>query len=146
MYKRILMPIDGSECSRQAVEHGLELARRTEARVTFLYVVEDPLYYARHAVAEYGELYEELRRGGQEVLDAARRQAEAYGVVSETVLVEKPLAHPVDAILEAEEQHDLTVLGTHGRRGFSRIMLGSVAEGVLRRSSRPQLVIHCRGD
>ena len=143
MYQNILIPLDGSDCSEKAAQQGLELAARLGGSVTFLYVVEDPLYYARNAVSTYGTIYEDLREIGREVLDSARKRAELAGVAAETVLVDTPMAHPVDAILEAEAEHDLTVMGTHGRRGFNRLLLGSVAEGVLRRSRKPQLVIRC---
>ena len=145
MYRHILIPTDGSECSEVALQQGLELAERFGASVTFLYVVEDPLYYARNAVATYPDLYADLRQAGREILEAARVRARELGVESRTVLVDDPATHPVDAILEAEADHDLTVIATHGRRGFNRIMLGSVAEGLLRRSSKPQLVIRCGG-
>lgn len=144
MYRRILIPTDGSECSEEAMQQGLDLASRLDATVSFLYVVEDPLYYARTALAAYGDFYEDLRRVGHAVLAEAQRKAEERGVSAEVILVDTPLAHPVDSILEAEGAHDLTVMGTHGRRGFNRWVLGSVAEGVLRRSSKPQLVIRCR--
>lgn len=143
MYERILIPIDGSDCSEEAMRQGVELASQLEATASFLYVVEDPLYYARNAVAAYGDFYEDLRRVGREVLAQAQRRAEERGVSAQVILVDTPLSHPVDAVLEAEGEHDLTVMGTHGRRGFNRWVLGSVAEGVLRRSTKPQLVIRC---
>lgn len=147
MYKRILIPTDGSVCSDYAVKEGLKLADTFGANVTFLYVLENPLtgYYAvPDGAAYYANIDQDMRRYAEETLRNTRQWAEDFGVQAETKLIED--GHPIKAILETEAGHDLVVMGTHGRRGVDRMILGSVCEGVLRRSSVPLLVIRCPED
>lgn len=142
MYKRILMPTDGSACADQAMEHGLELARLMNAEVTFLHVLENPLTsgYATPETLPYSaQLYQDLKDAANQILKRASERADSLGVKSSTKLVEN--RDPVQAIHEAEEGHDAVVMGTHGRRGFNRWMFGSVAEGALRRSRKPFLLV-----
>lgn len=142
MYKTMLLPTDGSSCSQLAVEHALQLAKTLESRVIFLNVVENPLaIYAMPETLSYNqELYGTLKQQGQDVLHKAKTLADTYGVASEIKLIEQQ--NPIDAILEQAEACDLIVMGTHGRRGFDRWVLGSVTEAVLRRTNKPCLIIH----
>lgn len=145
MIRRILIPTDGSACSEGAIRHGLELAQELDAEVTFLFAIEDPaatMYAAPELVGYRQEMIDALRAAGVEALARARRMADKAGVASETTLVENE--RPVTAIHEAEADHDLVVMGTHGRRGFDRFVFGSVAEGALRRAEVPYLMV--RGD
>lgn len=144
MYKRILMPTDGSNCSQQAIREGLEVAKNMGARVTFLYALENisSSFWISPESVPYGlELLEDLKRVGSEALSKAAELAQAAGVEAETKLVE---ARPVEAILAEAKNHDLVVMGTHGRSGLDRFMLGSVTEAVLHRSERPVLVLRCK--
>ncbi|GIW29952.1 MAG: universal stress protein [Meiothermus sp.] len=144
MYKRILMPTDGSNCSQQAIREGLEVAKNMGARVTFLYALENissSLWISPESVPYGLELLEDLKRVGSEALSKASELAQAFGVEAETRLVE---ARPVEAILNEAKNHDLIVMGTHGRSGLDRFMLGSVTEAVLHRSDRPVLVLRCK--
>lgn len=142
MYQRILIPTDGSETAKYALEHGLQLAKKFGATVTILHIVENPLtagYTAPQTLPYAAELYQDLLDAGKEILDNARLHAEEMGVTAEVTLLENN--DPVSAITEAEKTHDLVVMGTHGRSGFNRWMFGSVAEGALRRSQKPFLVL-----
>ena len=142
MYKKILMPTDGSPSSELAIKQGLELAKLTGAEVTFLHTLENPLaagYVAAANMAYSAELYEDLRNSANQLLEHVVAMALEKGVTAKGVLVED--VDPVQAIHEAEKDHDLVVMGTHGRRGFNRWMFGSVAEGALRRSTVPYLVV-----
>ena len=141
MYKNILLPVDGSPCSDAALDHGLKLAKTLSANITLLHSVENPLhvYVVPETLAYNQELYEALKKSGQEVLAKAKAKAEALGVQAETKLLENTA--PLEAILGNLEACDLVVMGTHGRRGFDRWMFGSVAEGVLRHANKPCLMI-----
>ncbi len=142
MYQRILMPTDGSGCARNAMRKGLELAKQLGAEVTFIHVLENPLvagYAAPEALPYSAQLYQDLKQAGREILDEALAEAEEVGVKAEAELIEN--RRPADAIHDAEENHDLVVMGTHGRRGVDRWMFGSVAEAALRRAAKPFLVI-----
>lgn len=143
MAQRILIPIDGSECSTRVISQGLDLARAFDAAVTFLYVVEEPVVEV-YGVSYGAQLHRDMLKAGDEALDRALARAQASNVPARTQLVEDQ--HPADAILKAEADHELTVMGTHGRRGLRRMMLGSVAEEVMRRSGRTHVVVSCVAD
>lgn len=140
--KRVLMPTDGSACSETAIREGLEIAKALGAEVTFLYALENPavMVDATPSMAAYvPQLYEDLKDNAHEALNQAQSLADEAHVPAHTRLVEHQ--RPADAIHEAEQTHDMVVMGTHGRRGFNRVMFGSVAEGALRRAKKPYLMI-----
>jgi nucleotide-binding universal stress UspA family protein len=141
MYKRILLPIDESSGSKAALEHGVRLAKTLGARVILLHAVENPLslYAVPETIAYNKELYDTLKETGRKTLNAARTLAESQGVETEVKLLENTA--PLEAILGTSQDCDLIVMGTHGRRGFDRWMFGSVAEGVLRHTDKPCLMI-----
>lgn len=142
MYEKILIPTDGSSGAEEAVRQGLELAKLAGSEVTFMHVLENPLTagYATPETLPYSaQLYEDLKASGVELLERAVQRAEGKGLKAAGVLVES--GDPVQAINAAEADHDLVVMGTHGRRGFNRWVFGSVAEGALRQSTKPYLLI-----
>jgi len=144
MYKKILMPTDGSACSQKAISEGLDVAKSMGASVTFLYAVENissTLWISPESVPYGLELIEDLKRVGGEALSKASELAKDAGVDAETKLVE---TRPVEAILAEAKNHDLIVMGTHGRSGLDRFMLGSVTEAVLQRSDKPVLVLRSK--
>jgi nucleotide-binding universal stress UspA family protein len=141
MYKRILMPTDGSALSEEAIRQGLELASVLGATVSFLYVLESPmtLYQTPESISYLPQLYDDLRETADAALIRAAGLAEEAGVEHNIRLIED--STPVDAISSLEPDYDLVVMGTHGRSGFNRWMFGSVAEGALRRATKPFLLI-----
>ncbi len=141
MFQRILIPTDGSPCSERAVRQGLELAKTLGAEVTFLHALENPLtfYAAPEMVSYQPQLHDDLKKAAELALARAAEEAERLGVKATTRLIEN--RDPVNAIHEAEQEHDLVVMGTHGRRGVNRWMFGSVAENALRRAEKPFLMI-----
>jgi nucleotide-binding universal stress UspA family protein len=142
MYRKILVPTDGSACSQHAVHEAVALAKALGAEITFLYALENPLTTGTaspEALPYSAQLWDDLKTMADEALTAATAVAESQAVRSTAVRVDNRA--PVQAILDAEEAHDLVIMGTHGRRGFNRWMFGSVAEGALRRAKRPFLLI-----
>lgn len=143
-YKRILVPIDGSPTSTKALVAALELARENSGRVRAIYALDE---LALISGFEYsGELIKAAREQGQKALDDALSYVQSSGVEGDTHLVETP-GKRLGEVVAAESsdwQADLVVVGTHGRRGLSRVLLGSGAESVLRLATVPVLVI--RGD
>lgn len=141
MYKRILLPVDGSACSKIALEHGLQLAKTLGSEVVLLHAVENPLsvYAVPETLAYNKELFDTLKETGRKTLDEAKALADAKGVMVQTKFLEN--IKPLEAILVNLKVCDLVVMGTHGRRGFDRWMFGSVAEGVLRHADKPCLMI-----
>ena len=146
MYKHILIPTDGSDCSELAVAEGLALATALKASVSFLYAVEDPMNsLSAPEVMHYApELYASAKQAAEAHLELKLEIAKEAGVAAEKILAERK--NPADAILEAEKDHDLVIIATHGRRGFNRFMFGSVAEAVIRRTTVPCLVIRSPKD
>jgi nucleotide-binding universal stress UspA family protein len=145
MYKNILVAVDGSPTADRGLQHAVTLAAEQHASLTALYVLD---VYA--AVSEmqmaYAGLYEQhletMRRYGRQVLDKAATMAAAGGVEVKCVLREVGVARAADVIAEeAAKGFDLLVLGTHGRRGLRRLMLGSDAELVLRMATIPVLLV-----
>jgi nucleotide-binding universal stress UspA family protein len=142
MIERILMPLDGSTASAHALPFGLTLARACHAELTLLHVVVDPraVFYALPPGVPYTpELASDLERAGRALLAAAAAKAGAAGVAARTQLAYDD--RPARAILAAETAHDLTILGSHGRRGLDRFFLGSATQEVLRRAEGPCLVV-----
>lgn len=144
MYKRILIPIDGSLCSEHTLRWGLQFAKALTAEVTFLHVLENPLSstYSLPGGASYAaELRQDLQEAGTASLENAKLRAKDAGVTCDAFMREDD--HPARAILHAEAAYHLTLMGTHSRRGLDRLFLGSVTEAVLRRSDKPHLILRC---
>jgi len=150
MYQKILVAVDGSETSARALSDEIELARESGARLQPLYVVDVPLMSYDIPGYDLSCVRDALREEGQHVLaDAAALMGKA-GVKGPTCMVETELMTGEDIahrIQRAAQEFDaeLVVMGTHGRRGVRRLMLGSVAERTLRIVTCPVLLIsgHC---
>ncbi|MDR6207985.1 universal stress protein [Paraburkholderia graminis] len=148
MYKKILVAVDGSETSSRALAAAVDLARASGARLQPLFVVDVPLL--SYDVPGYDPSYvrNALVEEGKHVLDAAAALMAASGVkgpprLVETELAGDDIAHRIQ--LAADEfGADVVVMGTHGRRGVQRLMLGSVAERFLRIATSPVLLISAR--
>ena len=141
MYTNILIPIDGSEASSQALREALKLAKEQGARVCLTHVYE-PM---KHVVTESAvDLTPAIRRQGEALLNEALEHASNAGVAATTALVAAGGRRIPAAIVEqaVAANADLIAMGTHGRGGIERLILGSVAEGVARRAGIPVLLIH----
>lgn len=138
---RILVAIDGSDTADEALSFALE--RHADADLTAIAVV-DPTAFAQGTVEMVQPNVDAWREKAEgeigSVLDEAVDRAEAAGVALETELV---YGSPARAIVEYADEHDVDqiIVGSHGRDGVSRVLLGSVAETVVRRSSVPVTVV-----
>ena len=144
MYAKILVPVDGSETSRLGLQHAILLAKDQKAALRLLHVVHDYLIAeGRHGLVKSGELLKELREQGQTILSGAVASARAQGVEADTATVETAMGPVGAAITEYAQQWpaDLIVIGTHGRRGIRRLVLGSDAEYVVRTTPVPVLLV-----
>ena len=148
MYKRILVPVDGSTTSNRALTSALQLARETGAQVRLLYVVEEMVYFSGYdQFGVYsGDLTAIVRESGQKVLDDSMAIATAAGVQADHVLVDTFTQRLGDVVADAAKawSADLVVVGTHGRRGIGRVLMGSGAEEIVRLAPVPVLVIRAR--
>jgi len=132
MFKRILVPVDGSETSNKALVAALQLAREGGGRIRILHFLDDLVFMSDYS-QDAGVLQAAREWAGQ-VLQEAMDVARASGVPADFHLVERPgrrLGEVVAAEADAWEA-DLVVVGTHGRRGVGRVLLGSGAEQVVR--------------
>jgi nucleotide-binding universal stress UspA family protein len=145
MYKHILIPTDGSELSNKAIRHGVALAKALGAEVTLATATEpwDAVVVGEVAVVLPPEQYEATASASAtNVLAAARQIAEQEGMTGCHALHIKE-RHPAEGIVEAakEKDCDLIVMASHGRRGFSRMILGSEAYEVVTHSAVPVLIV-----
>ncbi|MFB6107519.1 MAG: universal stress protein [Haloplanus sp.] len=141
MPDHVLVPFDGSDLSVRALDHAL--SSFPDAAVTVLYVVDpiDLVYEAEAGgtgVAE--EWFAAAREGADDVLDRAQARADEDDV---TLSREVIVGAAGREIVRYTEDHDVdhVVLGSHGREGLSRVLLGSVAEYVVRRAAAPVTVV-----
>lgn len=145
MYKRVLAPIDGSETSTCALDAALRIARESGAELVPLYVIDVPVtIYVDGGVAA-GAVHDTFVQEGEHVSAdalAKMQRANVHGAprVVEVTVPGEDVAHCI--LQEALAMHaDLVVMGTHGRRGFQRLVLGSVAERFVRLATCPVLLI-----
>ena len=144
MYKKILVPLDGSATAERGLQEAIGLAAPLKARLALLHVVDDfAMLVEMSSVASYKEMLDGLRQYGQNALDKAKRAAAESGVQADICLREVTQARISEVILEEAKRLscDLIVMGTHGRRGFSRLTMGSNADAVVRISSVPVLLV-----
>lgn len=146
MYKHILIATDGSEVATKGLEHGLSLAKVLNAALTIITITEPfPIFAAGSVgvgpsgptITDYESLQQQTAKS---ILVTAIKAAEDIGVKAETVHVAD--AQPAEAILEAAKSRncDIIVMGSHGRRGIGRIVIGSKTWEVIAHSDIPVLV------
>ena len=140
MYDRILVPTDGSTEGERAVEYAFELARLHDAEIYAIYVVNAASYGGLPMETAWDGISDALREEGQEAVDRVKELA-PDDVSVETAVLE---GTPSRVIVEeaSPENCDLVVMGTHGRGGIDRLLLGSVTERVVRSAPVPVLTVH----
>jgi len=144
MYRRILLPTDGSELCERAIRHGIALAKHAHAKVVGV-TLTLPLHSAvpRSFIPRNlaGIIHSETVKVAEEKLAVIQRHAEMAGVEFENVRESDD--HPWQAILRTakDKRCDLIVMASHGRRGVSAVVLGSETQKVLTHSSIPVLVV-----
>jgi universal stress protein A len=141
--RRILVPTDFSAASERALEFAASLAQHYHASLELLHVQEDPIYTAMYPDAYFADiegLRQQLTRDAERSLaDIVTKHPGVQGRTTSRVII----GRPASVILEqsANGGADLIVMGTHGRSGFAHLMLGSVAERVIRSSTCPVLTV-----
>jgi nucleotide-binding universal stress UspA family protein len=145
MYQRILVPSDGSPTSQRALEEALNLAKQVGqgAQLELLHVVEIILFPDSEIYFNYAELQKIMRSSGEKILAQAEKMVRQAGIAVQKRLLEADGERIASVIVEEARRWpaDLIVIGTHGRSGFSRILFGSVAEGVVHTADVPVLLI-----
>jgi nucleotide-binding universal stress UspA family protein len=145
MYKRILIPVDGSQTSIKALNAALRLAKESEGRVRIIHVVEELLHLAGYSeMGGYsGQLTAALHDAGVKLLQDMVAIADAAGVEADTRLFDDFGVHLGESVADEAKRWaaDLIVVGTHGRRGMGRMLMGSGAEQVIRLAPVHVLVV-----
>ena len=147
IFKRVLVPVDGSATSRAGLERAIALAKAARARLRLLHVVdENAVMQSIEPALNVGELLDSLVEGGRKILAESAALARRRGVKAETILYEVHIGRVADRILReaAKWRADVIVMGTHGRGGIGRLVMGSDAESVLRDSRVPVLLVKGR--
>ncbi|MDI9396005.1 MAG: universal stress protein [Euryarchaeota archaeon] len=141
-YRNIVIATDGSENTQRAISYGLEIAKLSGATVHAIYVVDTSSFSSIPMSTEggWGAMYEILKKEGEKAVSAIKNQGEAAGVEVRELVLE---GHPTNEIIEFSETNnvDLIVMGTLGKTGIDRFLLGSVAEKVVRGSKVPTMVV-----
>jgi nucleotide-binding universal stress UspA family protein len=145
MYSNILVALDGSETSARAFDAALRVADDSHALLHPLYLIDVPLVAFDTPGFDPQVIRDAFRHEGERVIGDARKRMAAQQVNGNPRIVEttgpgEDVAHRIE-LAAAECAADLIVMGTHGRRGFRRLVLGSVADRVLRIARRPVLLI-----
>lgn len=143
MYDRILLPTDGTDNTRNAVEHAIDAAKRYDADLHLLYVVDESIYGAYTGdefVHESEGVEQTLREEGEEALASVKEQAQSADVNVETAIRD---GIPHEAIVEYIDNNDieLAVLGSKQQSGEYRRLLGSVSERVARLTRIPITIV-----
>jgi len=145
MFKRILIPTDGSAVARKAIKAGIAFAKEIDATVIGYYAVEaiERLYYAAGRSARpisIDELQRRLNAQGEQFLAEIEKAAEAAGIACETVMTSPAAPHQGIVDTARKKKCDVIFMATHGRGKVASLLLGSVTQKVLTESKIPVLV------
>ena len=145
MYQRILVAVDGSDTSNKGLDEAAELARLAKATLCLVHVIEITDHVTGFEPCEvfFNDALPAMERAGKRILQRAGDRAATHGVEVQTRLLKNLAARTSEVIIaEAIAWHaDLIVIGTHGRHGVDRLIYGSEAQDVLRRSPVPVLLV-----
>jgi nucleotide-binding universal stress UspA family protein len=139
-FKKIFVATDGSEQNRRAIEYGIELAKIAGGKIIVGYVVDTAAFASIPMDAGWEMMYELMETEAKDAVQKVDVLAKQAGVEVETVVLE---GHPSNEIIEFAQKNgvDVIVMGTLGKSGLDRFLLGSVAEKVTRNSTVPVLVV-----
>jgi len=140
LYKNILIATDGSEYTKRTVDYGIDLAMNTGAKLYAIYVIDIRAYSSIPVSAPIEYTNSLLRQEGDEAIKYVTDRAEAEGLEVDGIIAE---GHPADEIIKHAEKNsiDLIVMGTLGKSGLERFLLGSVADKVIRNSRIPVIAV-----
>jgi nucleotide-binding universal stress UspA family protein len=141
MFKDILLPTDGSQGVEEAINCAIAIAKKFDSRIHVLYVIEPPRFGDLGLTVTLGQLVESLQEAGREIVSRTARSIRDMGVVAVEEVIRE--GHPAEEIVTyaREKGIDLIAMGTHGRRGINRLLLGSIAEEVARTADMPVLIV-----
>lgn len=144
MYKKILVPLDGSDLAEKVLPHAMALAKASGAEIALVSVVEFNLGVVGAKLEAFPqaamEQKEALRAEALVYLEKVQRDLKSQGVVATVAMLEGDVASQIIAYAE-QQGVDLIAMATHGRSGIDRFVMGSIAEKVVRHTAKPVLLI-----
>ncbi len=143
MFKRIFVPTDFSACAEEALAVAIELAKKFESHLTLVHACEPPTYAYMGMVTTPLDLVTPVQDAAREALRQAAEALKGKYANSEALLLFGVAS--VELVAAIEKNHaDLVVMGTHGRTGLTHVLLGSIAERLVRTSPVPVLTVRKR--
>lgn len=141
MYKRILVPVDGSATSMNGLEKAIRLSRDSKAKLRILHVVDGIAFSREHSM--FTATAEKFRASGRKLIKEVMSRVKKQKIQADSRMVENLTGRAADTIANeaGKWKADVIVMGTHGRRGFNRLMLGSDAERVARTATVPVMLV-----
>ena len=144
MFKRILVAVDGSHTAELALQEAIKLVKEHQAQLRVVHVVDEVSLNWPES-GDFEAFKETFRKSSRKILEKVDAEMRKAGMTAETKMLEiETFGHRVADMIAAEAEAwpaDLIVIGTHGRSGLHRLLLGSVAEGVARVATKPVLLI-----
>lgn len=137
-FKNILVPTDGSEYTKEAVRRAVELAKLCGGKITALFVLDQTIFTNMPMDTAVMNVYSTLEKEGKAAVDYVRELGEQEGVEVSLSIKE---GSPFKVIIEESPKYDIVVMGTLGRTGVSKLLMGSVAERVVKASACPVMVV-----
>lgn len=140
MFRKILVPIDGSPNSYRGLQYAVDIAKKYDSEITLIHVVERPLFfYAGSGMTIIPpDVYDNLEEYAEKLFLKRKRELGEKGIRTETLLKR---GDPADQILKASKGFDLIVMGSKGLGRFQRLFLGSVSNSVVQQSRVPVLIV-----
>lgn len=148
MYQRIFVPVDDSESSRLSEQEACKLAKEVAAKVRLVHVVDLAQFgWGGTEFLDAADLQKSIRESGEQIVAQAKERAQALGVEPETHIIESWGDKIASVLLDDSREWgaDLVVMGTHGVGGLLHLLMGSVAEGVLKQADVPVLLVRNPG-
>ena len=137
-FRNILVPTDGSEYTKLAIDRAIEFAKEVGGSITAIYVIDHTVFGNIPMDSSVTSVYDMMEKEGHEATKYVMELCEKNGVEAKELIVE---GAPVKAIVNASSDYDIIVMGTLGRTGFAKLMMGSVAERVVRYATCPVMVV-----
>ncbi len=137
-FKNILVPTDGSEFTKPAIDRAVELAKAVGGSITAIYVIDHTVFGNIPMDSSVTSVYDMMNKEGHEATKYVLDLCQKNGIEARELIIE---GAPVKSIVSVSGDYDIIVMGTLGRTGFAKLMMGSVAERVVRYAKCPVMVI-----
>ena len=138
LFTKILVPIDGSPNSNKGLQYAIDIAKKHDASITLIHVVERPVYAYYHPIVIPEDVFTHLKEEGGELLSTRKEEVAKMGLKVDTLLV---VGEPSEQILKAAEDHDLIVIGSRGLGTAKSLLLGSISSKIAHHARKPVLIV-----